>query len=147
MRGIALRRGSLIPQALKKSAGFRSPSIVVGGGVGAADRDESADYGLLVTGSFRLFLTRPLAIESDVTRISSPYTDAEWSVAAGLVARTPPRRVSAFGSGGFSTQGLYFGGGIDVRVAGPLLAYGQARLGPSGSYTWQFIGGIRYVVR
>ena len=44
-------------------------------------------------------------------------------------------------------KGLYFGGGIDVEVAGPALAYVQTRMGPSGHYTWQFIGGIRYVVR
>ena len=32
-------------------------------------------------------------------------------------------------------------------VAGPMLAYVQTRMGPSGHCTWQFIGGIRYVVR
>ena len=156
-----------------------SPSIDASVGTGGGNRDESEAWGRLLTGSLRVFLTSRFGIEAEVTQVSRSWAyesgageETEWSAALGVVMRTRPRRLSAFGSGGvlwlrerstgsfveppgtpvpfdtiYRSLGLHFGGGADVRIAGPLLAYGRVQCFLASNYWLRVIGGVRIVVR
>jgi hypothetical protein len=46
----------------------------------------------------------------------------------------------------YSTFGYHFGGGVDIRIVGPLVAYGYTQVNLGSNYWLRHVGGLRYVL-